>query len=182
MSRRAITTELLGFSDLAPAASGDSSRYGHRKTQTAICPSAVASFKKMCTAAVSVAVAAGKHVLGSVTVARLTLVQSIRVRLPAEKPSRDRVQVTHRPHKPGHAGSIPAPATNTGQPSGDVLPPYCLPHHLRVAQLVEHPAVNREVAGSRPAAQATPPWFKGRTPVFQIGYAGSIPAGGSTVA
>lgn len=112
----------------------------------------------MCTAAVSVAVAVGKHVLGSVTVlARLILVQSIRVRFPAEKPSRDRVQVTQRPHKPGHAGSIPAPATNTGQPSGDVLPPYCLPHHLRVAQLVERPAVNREVAGSRPAARAMPP-------------------------
>ena len=67
-------------------------------------------------------------------------------------------------------------------PSGAAIVPYGLPRHLRVAQLVERPAVNREVAGSRPAAQATPPWFKGRTPVFQIGYAGSIPAGGSTVA
>ena len=32
--------------------------------------------------------------------ARLILVQSIRVRFPAEKPSRDRVRVTQRPHKP----------------------------------------------------------------------------------
>lgn len=64
----------------------------------------------------------------------------------------ERVSEVHRV-----GGPIPPQATNTGQPSGDVLPPYCLPHHLRVAQLVERPAVNREVAGSRPAARAMPP-------------------------